>query len=39
LSSINILSFGIFRVFSMTVTLLTLYWAFYATFKKNIWQI
>jgi len=29
LSSINILSFGIFRVFSMTVTLLTLYWAFY----------
>jgi hypothetical protein len=29
LSSINILSLGIFRVFSMTVTLLTIYWAFY----------
>lgn len=26
---VNILSFEIFRIFSMTVTLLTLYWAFY----------
>lgn len=29
LFSVNILSFEIFRVFSMTITFLTLYWAFY----------
>ncbi|MEH2298049.1 MAG: hypothetical protein V7K88_02985 [Nostoc sp.] len=29
LFSVNILSFGIFRIFSMTITFLTLFWAFY----------
>ncbi|MEH2295846.1 hypothetical protein [Nostoc sp.] len=29
LFSVNILSFEIFRIFSMTITFLTLYWAFY----------